>query len=119
MLVLFDITRNFTVILAMVLAMRFLAWAGLVGRAYIDGGKPAVEARVAADYYGADFAVYEAREAQSLGSYSAFRGRSQAELQAAMVKCRARAARWVKRHDRYILWAVEKGAEIARKRGVR
>ncbi len=78
----------------------------------------AVEARVAADYYGADFAAYEAREAVSLGSYGSFRGHSQTELLAAMVKCRQRAARWVKRHHRYILWAVEKGAQTARKRGV-
>lgn len=72
----------------------------------------AVEARVAADYYGADFASYEAREAQSLGSYSSFRGHSQSELLGLMVARRARAARWVKRHHRYILWAVEKGREV-------
>lgn len=72
----------------------------------------AIEARVAADYYGADFATYEAREAVSLGSYSAFRGKSKSELLALIVAKRAAAQRWVQRHSRYIEWAVKKGTEI-------
>ncbi len=43
MLVLFDITRNFTAIITLVVAFRLLAWAGLCGRAWIDGGNPALE----------------------------------------------------------------------------
>lgn len=77
-------------------------------QSHIEPMGHAVEARVAADYYGADFATYEAREAISLGSYSAFRGKAQAELLALMVSRRAAAARWVKRHRRYVEWAVSK-----------
>jgi len=72
----------------------------------------AIEARVAADYYGADFATYEAREAASLGSYSAFRGLPPSELIRIMQTKRAAADRWVGRHRRYVEWAVAKGREI-------
>ncbi len=72
----------------------------------------AVEARVAADYYGADFDAYEALEAQSLGSYGSLKGKSQAELLALMVAKRGAAARWVKRHRRYVEWAVAQGKKI-------
>lgn len=41
---LFDIIRNFTAIILLVLGFRFLAWAGLCARAWIDGGNPALEA---------------------------------------------------------------------------
>lgn len=44
MLALFDIILNFTAIIIMVLGFRMLAWAGLCGRAWIDGGNPALEA---------------------------------------------------------------------------
>ncbi len=40
----FDTIRNFTAIIMLVLGFRFLAWAGLCGRAWIDGGNPALEA---------------------------------------------------------------------------
>ena len=39
----FDIIRNFTAIIIMVVGFRFLAWAGLCGRAWIEGGDPALE----------------------------------------------------------------------------
>lgn len=68
----------------------------------------AVEARVAADYYGADFAAYELSEARSLGSYGSFSGKPESELLALMVSRRAAAARWVQRHRRYIEWVVSK-----------
>ena len=44
MLALFGIILNFTAIIIMVLGFRMLAWAGLCGRAWIDGGNPALEA---------------------------------------------------------------------------
>lgn len=68
----------------------------------------AVEARVAADYYGADFAAYELSEARSLGSYGSFRGKPESELLALIVAKRAAASRWVSRHRRYVEWAVSK-----------
>ena len=40
----FDILRNFTAIIMLVLGFRFMAWAGLCGRAWINGGNPALEA---------------------------------------------------------------------------
>ena len=40
----FDTIRNFTAIIMLVLGFRFLAWAGLCGRAWINGGNPALEA---------------------------------------------------------------------------
>lgn len=40
----FGIIRNFTAIIMLVLAFRLLAWAGLCGRAWINGGNPALEA---------------------------------------------------------------------------
>lgn len=40
----FDIIRDFTAIIMLVLAFRLLAWAGLCGRAWINGGNPALEA---------------------------------------------------------------------------
>lgn len=40
----FDIIRNFTAIMVLVVGLRFLAWVGLCGRVYIEGGNPALEA---------------------------------------------------------------------------
>lgn len=40
----FDIIRNFTAIMIMVVGLRFMAWAGLCGRVYIEGGNQALEA---------------------------------------------------------------------------